>query len=384
MRESYENIPIELRKKYEQRFIEQQTPEQIQIQSSDALPPIEHFVENWMDALPEQEPEIISGLLRYGEKMILQAPSKAGKSFLLMNLATSLTHGLDWIGYPCKRTKVLYCNFELSKNNCIRRMASIYTARGLTSYEGFDILNLRGDKNISPVSEFAEKLIKHIDGHGYGAIILDPAYKMIEGDENSAEFVSSFTRCIDRIAESEHSAVIYAHHHSKGAQSYKISMNRGSGSGVFSRDADAILDLSEIEASDCGIELEPGQSAWRLEHTLRDFPNPGAKELIFQFPVFTVTYNLKDAKPKYGANSKTNSERGNREKKARKLENINILSRLVQLSKDEVSISDAVEWMMGNGRTVTEKTIRNYVNETGSGMIIKNGIIYPKELQRTS
>ncbi|WP_270344759.1 hypothetical protein [Enterococcus thailandicus] len=41
-------------------------------------------------------------------------------------------------------------------------------------------------------------------------------------------------------------AVIYCHHHSKGSQGGKNSMDRSSGSGVFARDPDAILDLIEL------------------------------------------------------------------------------------------------------------------------------------------
>jgi len=373
MGESYKDIPVQLREQYEAEYT---FPSQ-GLEEASSLPSISHFTGNWMEQIPEQEPELIRGILRRGEKLILQAPSKAGKSFLLMNLATSLTHGLDWVGYQCNRSKVLYCNFELNSANCIRRMGEIYKARNLIGYQGFDILNLRGDKNVSPVSEFAEKLIQKIDGQDYSVIILDPAYKMIEGDENSAEFVSSFTRCIDRIAEAQNVAVIYAHHHSKGAHNYKSAMNRGSGSGVFSRDADAIIDLSELEPSDCGEELKPSQSAWRMEHTLRDFPNPGARDIIFDFPLFIVTDALKDAKPKYGADSRTNSERGNRERATRKADNVNLLSNIVRMEQNGLSILDAIDCFSKNGRSVTEKTIRNYVNEPGSNMIIKNRVIYP-------
>ena len=45
-------------------------------------------------------------------------------------------------------------------------------------------------------------------------------------------------------------AVIYCHHHSKGQQGQKRSMDRASGSGVFARDPDALLDLIELEVSD--------------------------------------------------------------------------------------------------------------------------------------
>ena len=45
-------------------------------------------------------------------------------------------------------------------------------------------------------------------------------------------------------------AVIYCHHHSKGAQGGKRSMDRASGSGVFARDPDALIDMTELELTD--------------------------------------------------------------------------------------------------------------------------------------
>ena len=45
-------------------------------------------------------------------------------------------------------------------------------------------------------------------------------------------------------------SVIYAHHHSKGAQGEKTAQDRSSRSGVFARDSDTIVDLIEVEIPD--------------------------------------------------------------------------------------------------------------------------------------
>jgi RecA-family ATPase len=58
-----------------------------------------------------------------------------------------------------------------------------------------------------------------------------------------------FCNQFDRIATVLGAATVYAHHHSKGQQGQKRSIDRSSGSGVFSRDPDAILDLIELEIS---------------------------------------------------------------------------------------------------------------------------------------
>ena len=63
---------------------------------------------------------------------------------------------------------------------------------------------------------------------------------------------------------------IYCHHHSKGDQSWKSSMDRASGSGVFARDVDALLDITELELPP-DRRRDGVHSSWRIEGTLREF-----------------------------------------------------------------------------------------------------------------
>ena len=73
---------------------------------------------------------------------------------------------------------------------------------------------------------------------------------MLTGDENNAHDMSVFVNQFDMIATELQCSVIYAHHHSKGAQGGKSSIDRSSGSGVFARDPDAILDLIELPVNE--------------------------------------------------------------------------------------------------------------------------------------
>ena len=71
---------------------------------------------------------------------------------------------------------------------------------------------------------------------------------MLTGDENSAAEMSEFCRHLDRIARDCNATLVFCHHHSKGAQGGKRSMDRASGSGVFARDPDALIDLLPLES----------------------------------------------------------------------------------------------------------------------------------------
>jgi RecA-family ATPase len=100
------------------------------------------------------------------------------------------------------------------------------------------------------MDKLAPKLIRRAQKKKYAAVIIDPIYKIITGDENSADQMAHFCNQFDKVCTEVGCAVIYCHHHSKGTQSGKRSMDRASGSGVFARDPDAMLDISELFITD--------------------------------------------------------------------------------------------------------------------------------------
>ena len=124
--------------------------------------------------------------------------------------------------------------------------------------------------------------IRHLD-----VIIIDPIYKVITGDENSASDMAAFCNQFDKICNETGCSVIYCHHHSKGAQGMKRAIDRASGSGVFARDPDAQLDMIELELSDevKNFVAERGATAWRMESSLREFPNFKPVNFWFEYPI---------------------------------------------------------------------------------------------------
>lgn len=236
-------------------------------------------------------PPLIHGILRRGHKMSLTGPSKAGKTFLLLELAIALSRGLSWIGFECVKSKVLYINFELDRASCLNRLKKIEKELGLSSHtEGnMKIWNLRG--HAKPLSQLVPALSTIFKAGDLDAIIIDPIYKIMMGDENNATQMGDFCNELDRIANTLDCSIIYCHHHSKGAQQQKKVIDRSSGSGVFARDPDAIIDLLEIdlERVDEEVKEEKGydesSTAWRVEGVLREFPSFAPKYLKFAHPV---------------------------------------------------------------------------------------------------
>ena len=238
---------------------------------NDDLPDPESLDSVW-NHMPELSPCLIDGVLRQGHKMLIAGPSKAGKSFLQIEMCIAIAEGRSWLGWGCTKGRVMYVNLELDRASCLHRFQDVYAALGWEprNLRNIDIWNLRG-KSV-PMDKLAPKLIRRAAKKDYIAIVIDPIYKVITGDENSADQMANFCNQFDKVCTELGCAVIYCHHHSKGAQGGKRSMDRASGSGVFARDPDALLDLIELETTDDLMKQQEGRAvcsacmAWLNAH----------------------------------------------------------------------------------------------------------------------
>ena len=305
--------------------------------------------------LPPLKPALIDGLLRVGHKMLVSGPSKAGKSFALIYLCIALAEGLTWFGMKCARSHVMYVNLELDGDSCINRFSDMYAALGIEPAHAcdIDVWNLRG--KAEAMAKLLPKLVRRCLKRGVEVVVIDPIYKVNVGDENNAGEMAKFSNLFDELCDKAGVSAIYCHHHSKGFQGSKRSIDRASGSGVFGRDPDAILDMVELEVdsgatwkrtqdkicracakavadaggadiwaqlpevgrsiaksaeenayemlpSDAGAalseelqEIKEGQdalTAWRIEATLREFPHMKPVNAWFDWPLHVLDDSL--------------------------------------------------------------------------------------------
>lgn len=225
---------------------------------------------------------LIDGVLRQGHKMLLSGPSKAGKSFALMRLCIGIAEGFNWFGNRCRQGKVLYINMEIDNPSCINRFMKIYNAMGLNTGvhpENITIWGLRGHSQ--PLRQLTDRIIETAQ-HDYLAIIIDPLYKVMDGDENSNSDISRMVGEFDRVATETGSSIIYAHHFAKGAGGDKAVIDRAAGAGTFARDPDAIVTMTQLDMSE---EVNEIHTAWRIEYTLREFPNKKPYDVWFDYPL---------------------------------------------------------------------------------------------------
>lgn len=338
---------------------------------NDDLPEPEELDALW-DNMPDLAPPLIEGILREGHKMLIAGPSKAGKSFALIQLCISIAEGKPWFGFDCTQGKVLYVNLELDRASCLHRFKGVYEAleQQPTNIGNISIWNLRG-KSL-PMDQLAPKLIRRAQKRNYKAIIIDPIYKVITGDENSADQMANFCNQFDKVCTELKCAVIYCHHHSKGSQTGKRSMDRASGSGVFARDPDALLDLLELELENMNEDklqdapIDTSQcTAWRMEGTLREYPKFKPVDLWFEYPIHKVDTNgflamaQFDSPQQKGANVINKRKKAAKEKKKEQIVDAFNIADAENGFTGQVEIKRVAELM-----EVSEKTLRRYLKES--------------------
>lgn len=407
---------------------------------NDDLPEPEPLDEVWNN-IPELSPALIDGVLRQGHKMLVAGPSKAGKSYALIELCIAIAEGTSWLGFNCAKGKIMYVNLELDRASCLHRFKDVYNALNLRpdNLSNLDIWNLRG-KSI-PMDKLAPKLIRRALKKNYIAVVIDPIYKVITGDENSADQMAKFCNQFDKVCTELGCAVIYCHHHSKGAQGGKRSMDRASGSGVFARDPDALLDLIELELNEnilrqeenkaiCSVceswlkrfvpdyksevsqddlcsthnmqeackRLLPSNScklmaddiqtakravqsrtAWRIEGTLREFPKFPPVNVWFDYPIHRIDSvgSLKDIE--------TDSEKppwqraSEKRKKSAKSAREEINSSL-EIAYASLSVDGQVtlKALAEYWNGMTEKGVKDRIKKSGK-FYYENGIVYEKD-----
>lgn len=351
---------------------------------NDDLPDPESLADTW-DNMPPLSAPLIDGILRQGHKMLLAGASKAGKSFALIQLCIAIAEGKQWLGFDCAQGRVLYVNLELDRASCLHRFKEVYAATETVpkSIKSIDIWNLRG-KSV-PMDKLAPKLIRRAQKKNYIAVVIDPIYKVITGDENSADQMAHFCNQFDKVCTELDCAVIYCHHHSKGAQAGKRSMDRASGSGVFARDPDALIDMTELDTEEIDTS---GRTAWRIEGTLREFAPFEPINIWFDYPRHYLDTDGELAKSRVWGDIPTPeqlSRKGNaakQDKKQRRLDSLqtafDLYSQVGKGSKAMVNgrakLEDVAEYLQ-----VSVKTVQNYIKEQArdGGMFrYKNGEMY--------
>lgn len=191
---------------------------------------------------PPEPDQIIRDCFDAGDKVAIIGSSKMRKSFAAGQLALCLATGRRafWLEVP-KPRKVLLIQLELRDVHYHRRLHRHVKALGIGPEElagYFFVINARGlNLTIPQIQKEAMSIRPEV-------IIIDPLYKLLNGDENSAEDMKPLFAAFDKLAEETGAAVVYVHHDKKGSSGDLDIRDRGAGSGILARDYDTCITLT--------------------------------------------------------------------------------------------------------------------------------------------
>ncbi len=188
---------------------------------------------------------ILEGLFEAGDKALLIAPSKTGKTWAGLTLALCLAAGKDFWGFHVQRPRrVLYVNLEVKRDWMQRRLRGASAVLGVEPETVRDTLkpwHMRGKGGeVRDAIEAKPDNLANFD-----LVILDPFYKLARPgeDENSARDIKSILDTVDKLAAAG-PAVLTLKHDGKGDVGSKRATDRGAGSYTAAADYDAALILT--------------------------------------------------------------------------------------------------------------------------------------------
>lgn len=332
---------------------------------------------NMFDNPPEEVPELIHGLLHRGCKLIITADSKAGKSCMAENLAICIAEGKPWMNkFQCEEGKVLYIDLELSPRAIHDRTKLIRERLGINSkIPNLDFFPLRGFSE--SFDKLFPKVVRRVRSKNYAAIVIDPLYKVQPGDENSAEALSKFCNGLDRLSRETGAALIITHHHPKGKSGERKVADRGAGSGVIARDADAIIDLSYLDPGtnpDALVAelLQKKHQPMQMSFILRDFESPPDTKIFFKFPIhFFDTDNVLKDMPLEGSREANLNRSPNRTSPEWRKKTLDDIFEAVQMD-GIATLKDMNKYADGKP---TSRTLRRYIDEFSSEYKLSDGVV---------
>jgi hypothetical protein len=235
---------------------------------------------------PPKPPVLIEGILDKGDKLVLGGASKTKKTWSSLDLAISVATGTPWWGFDTKQGKVLYLNFELQPYSIAARLSWVRKAKKVNLDEGwFHLSNLRG--SACDGAAFVDQVLKELEAKDYDLIMIDPIYKCLGGrNENDAGEVAGLCNAFEKLAVKTGAAVILVAHFSKGNQSGKSPIDRIVGSGVWGRDGDSILTVTEHDQD----------GAFTVDATIRNHVEPDSFVIRWQKPLMVRDASLDPGK----------------------------------------------------------------------------------------
>lgn len=179
---------------------------------------------------------LIRGLWAEGAYGVLSAEDKAGKSWMAMDLALSVTSGRSWMSHwPVDVTgPVVMFLGEGGENKAVRRLEAIAHHKGINLdhqplHLAFRTPNLRDGGHLAVIAH-------HVTALQPALVVVDPLYLAAAGaDGKDLYAMGAVLQGIQHVCEPRNAALLVTHHWNKGGAGNGFSRSTGVGPGAWGR-----------------------------------------------------------------------------------------------------------------------------------------------------
>lgn len=210
------------------------TPDELEALASGKLPLINADrakATRFMTSPPPERQWLFKNVLPLGITGILVAPGGTGKSTFAIQMGVAVATGtrLADVWEVGEAGAALLLMAEDDDSELHRRVCNVADQQGLTggALDNLYVASLVG-RDVRLISQSREHGIEHTDVvarliatakqiENLKLIVIDPASRYRDGDENSAGDTTKFVQAIERIGQETGATVLLIHHTSKGA-----------------------------------------------------------------------------------------------------------------------------------------------------------------------
>ena len=209
----------------------------------------------------------IEDLLPQGGTMLVYGDPKVRKSWLVEQMAMSISVGDTWLGFRTRQGRVLICQFEISSyayHDRLRQMGRHYNLQAQKLYEDTKPLTYLDDE------EVFNRFVAEIRESGIlpEVIILDCMSACFGGDENNGEQMAEFIRKMVRLKDEFGASLVIVHHANKGILNPN-SVSKARGHSRLTGWVDTLMYMLEQPA---GVQLQI-----KARQSIHELPNINIK-----------------------------------------------------------------------------------------------------------
>lgn len=232
----------------------------------------------WISKEPPLQEPVLENWFDIGDKVCVIGGSKMHKTWFLLQMAICISKGLDFLGTKTiKARNVLVIQLEITAGHFHRRFQKVADKLDVDNADNLFFINGRG------MSLTGKVIINAAKECGAEVVIIDPLYKLIDGDENTAHGIKPTLAMFDKVATDTDATVVYTHHDSKGIAGERDIRDRGAGSNVLGRDYDTCITLTPHRLENLKV----------IELLTRNYPQPKP----FSVSWFDGLFSVEDADP---------------------------------------------------------------------------------------